>query len=259
MISTRFFLLLLAGFGGGIANALAGGGAFIVFPALIFAGVSPVIANATSSLVLLPGGIAVAWVYRATLADHRPGLVSRLLVFSSIGGILGSLLMLHYAATFSALVPWLLLLATVLFTIAPRLRSAAAQSSGHQSTPALLIGQFAIGVYGGYFGAGMGVLALALYVATADMKIQEATGLRTVCNTLINILAVIVFASKGAVDWQIGIPMVISGSIAGYFVARIVRALSETAVRKAILIYAWSLTAWFLLRPLWPLINVASL
>ena len=250
MISTRFLLLLLAGFGGGIANGLAGGGAFIVFPALIFAGVTPVVANATASLVLLPGGIAVAWVYRATLSEHKPGLVSKLLIFSSVGGIAGSLLMLHYANAFSALVPWLLLLATVLFTIAPRLRSAAAQSAGHQSTPALLIGQFAIGLYGGYFGAGMGVLALALYVATAGMKIQDATGLRTVCNTLINVLAVIVFASKGAVDWQIGIPMVISGSVAGYFVARIVRALNETTIRRTILVYAWSLTVWFFAKPL---------
>jgi uncharacterized membrane protein YfcA len=250
VISTRFLLLLLAGFGGSVLNALGGGGAFIVFPALLLAGVPATVANATSSLVLLPGGIAIAWVYRGTLTRHRPGLVTKLLIFSTAGAIGGSMLMLRYPTAFSDLVPWLLLLATVLFTFAPRLRSAAAQSAGHQSIPALLIGQFAIGLYGGYFGAGMGVLALALYVATAGMKIQDATGLRTVCNTLINVLAVIVFASKGAVAWQIAFPMVISGSVAGYFVARIVHALSETAVRRAILIYAWILTAWFLLRPL---------
>lgn len=250
MISARFLLLLLAGFFGGIGNVIGGGGAFVVFPALIFAGVEPFIANATASLVLLPGGIAVAWVYRSTLSHHAPGLLTKLLVVSTIGAIAGTLLLLRYPLAFSNLVPWLLLLATALFTFAPRLRSAAMQLAGSSNTPALLVGQFAIGVYGGYFGAGMGVMALALYVAAAGMKIQEATGLRTVCNTLINVLAVAILGAKGAVDWKIGIPMLLAGSVAGYFGARVVRALNEETVRRVILVYAWALTAWFFIRPL---------
>jgi len=250
MISTRLLLLLLAGFGGGIANAIGGGGAFVVFPALIFAGVTPFIANATASLVLLPGGIAVAWVYRATLSGHKPGLLTKLLLVSSAGALIGCFLLLRYPTAFSNLVPILLLIATLLFTFAPHLRSAAARAPGHSSALALLLGQFAIGIYGGYFGAGMGVLALALYIGTVRMKIQDATGLRTVCNTVINVLAVIIFAAKGAVDWQIGIPMVLSGSVAGYFAARVVRALNENTVRNVILAYAWGMTAWFFIRPL---------
>lgn len=250
MIDTRLLLLLLAGFAGGIANALGGGGAFVVFPALIFAGVTPFIANATASLVLLPGGVAVAWVYRATLAEHKPGLVPKLLVVSTVGAILGTILVLRYPGTFSNLVPGLLLIATLLFTFAPHLRNAAVRAAGSESSTALLAGQFVIGIYGGYFGAGMGVLALALYVAAAGMKIQGATGLRTVCNTLINLIAVAIFATQGAIDWKIGIPMVLSGSVAGYFAARVVHALNEETVRKVILAYAWGLTAWFFVKPL---------
>jgi uncharacterized membrane protein YfcA len=244
-----FLLLLLAGFAGGLANALAGGGAFVVFPALLFAGVAPVVANATASLVLLPGGIFAAWVYRHSLVEYSRTTILQLIIICLIGSFAGSLLLLNTGnATFSFLVPWLLLTAAVIFTFAPRLRKAAARGSGHRSLAVLLIGEFIISVYGGYFGAGMGVLMVALFLAAAGMNVHSANGLRTICGTVVNLLAVILFAWKGIVDFKVGIPMLLAGSLAGYFGARVVRSMNEEAVRLGILIYAWGLTAWFFFR-----------
>lgn len=243
-------LLVVAAFFGGAANALAGGGQFVIFPALLFAGVASVKANATGSLVVLPGGIASAWVYRKTLIGNRREPILSLIVISAVGSLAGSILLLETTnATFSRLVPWLLLMASAVFTIAPQLRRLAARTSGGGSMAALLFGQFAISVYGGYFGAGMGVLMLALFLAAGKMDIQTANGIRLVCGSVINILAVVIFAVRGAIEWKGGVPMLFAGVIGGYIAARVMRRMGEKAARITILIYAWALTAWFFLRP----------
>lgn len=243
------FLLLLSALIGGAANALAGGGQFIVFPALLFAGVASVKANATASLVMLPGGIASAWVYRGTLAGQPRRLIVELVTISLAGSLVGSLLLLNTAnRTFSALVPWLLLSAAAIFTVAPRLRTAAARSGGGTSIYLLLGGQFIIALYGGYFGAGMGVLMIALFLAAANMDVQSASGLRLTCATAVNLLAVLLFALRGALEWKVGIPMLVAGIAGGYLGARLVRRLDEKTARNAILIYAWGLTVWFFVR-----------
>ncbi len=245
-----FLPLLLAALVGGAANALAGGGTFLVFPALLFAGVASVKANATASLILAPGGIASAWVYRRTL-DGQPRMQIARLVFVSLAGAAGGGLLLLNTPnkTFSNLVPWLLLTAAAVFTLAPRLRAAAARSTGHKSEAALLAGQLAIAIYGGYFGAGMGVLMLSLFLIASNMNVQVSNGVRLVCGTSINVLAVILFAWRGALDWKIGLPMLVAGVLGGYAGARLVRGLKEGSARKAILIDAWALTAYFFLRP----------
>jgi hypothetical protein len=243
-------LLLLAALVAGVANALAGGGTFITSPALLFAGMASVKANATASLVMVPGGIASAWVYRGTLAEQPPGLVLRLVAVSLVGSAAGSLLLLHTAnATFSSLVPWLLLVASAVFTAAPivnkKLRRVAVKTGGSKSTPLLLAGQCCIALYGGYFGAGMGVLMIALFLAVSSMDAQSASGVRLVCATCVNLLAVVIFAVKGAIVWNPGVPMLIAGIAGGYVGARVMRRLSEKAVRTAILVYAWGLTVYF--------------
>ncbi len=242
-------LLILAAIVGGAANALAGGGQFIVFPALLFAGVASVKANATASLAMAPGGIASAWVYRRTLVGQPRGMIFQLVAISLAGSAAGSLLLLNTAnATFSTLVPWLLLIAASVFTAAPHLRGAAAKAAGHRSMAGLLAGQFVIAVYGGYFGAGMGVLMIALFLATANLDVQSGNGVRLICGTAINLLAVLLFAIRGAIEWKPGSAMLLAGIAGGYLGARGMRRLSERAARNAILIYAWGLTAWFFLR-----------
>ncbi len=244
--------LLLAALLGGVTNALAGGGMFVVFPALLLAGVASVKANATSSLITMPGGIAAAWVYRGALdKQSRPEIVQLVLV-SLAGSAVGSILLLSTTnGTFSNLVPWLLLISAIVFTIAPRLRAVAEKSSGRRSTAALLTGQLIVSIYGGYFGAGMGVLMIALFVVASRMNVQGANGVRLICGTAINVMAVSLFAWRGALDWKLGLPMLAAGSIGGYLSALVIRRLNENAVRIAILVYAWVLTAYFFARLLW--------
>jgi uncharacterized protein len=240
------FLLLLAALVSGVANALAGGGTFITFPALLFAGIASVKANATASLVMVPGGLASAWVYRRTLIEQPRSLVLELIAVSLVGSAAGSLLLLHTGnATFSSLVPWLLLIAAAVFSAAPWLRRVAAKSGGIHSKPLLLAGQGCIAIYGGYFGAGMGVLMIALFLAVSSMDVQSASGVRLICATSVNLLAVVIFAAKGAIVWNPGIAMLIAGIAGGYLGARVMQRLSEKAVRIAILAYAWGLTVYF--------------
>jgi uncharacterized membrane protein YfcA len=242
-------ILLLAAMLGGAANALAGGGTFIVFPALLFAAIAPIKANATASLALLPGALASAWVYREAIRGISLKFVVTMSASSLAGSLVGSLLLMHTSNnTFSRLVPWLLLMAAAVFTAAPWLRKAAAGLGGHQSMALLVAGQFFVAGYGGYFGAGMGVLMMALYLAASDMNVHTAAGLRTVCAAAINVLAVCIFAGMGAVDFKVGIPMLVAGIAGGYFGALAVKKLNAEGVRRGILIYAWGLTAWFFIR-----------
>jgi uncharacterized membrane protein YfcA len=244
-----FFLLLIAAFVGGGANALAGGGTFIVFPALLLAGVASVKANATASLVMVPGALVSTWVYRHTLNELSGRMLGRLLLASLIGSAVGSALLLSTTnGLFSNLVPWLLLVAAMVFSLAPRLRAVAVKAARHKSSVGLFAGQFVISIYGGYFGAGMGILMVALFLVTTNMNLQTATGARLICATSVNILAVILFAWRGALDWKLGLPMLAASSAGGYLGALVVRRLNENAVRNAILVYAWGLTAWFFAR-----------
>jgi uncharacterized membrane protein YfcA len=242
-------ILLAAAALGGAVNALAGGGTFLVFPALLLAGVAAVKANATSSLALLPGVIASAWVYRDAVRSISKSFIATMAAASLAGSLAGSLLLMYTSnATFSKLVPWLLLMAALVFTAAPRLRKAAAGLGGHQSLAVLTGGQFVVAMYGGYFGAGMGVLMMSLYLAASEMDVHTAAGLRTVCAAAINVLAVSIFAWKGALDFKAGIPMLVAGIAGGYSGALVVKRLNAENVRRGILIYAWGLTAWFFIK-----------
>jgi uncharacterized membrane protein YfcA len=247
-----FVLLLLVAVIGGAANALAGGGTLLVFPALLLAGVPPVTSDATSSLILMPGGIASAWVYRTSFAELPRREIIQLTVISTIGSTVGSMLLVSTPdATFSNVMPWLLLIAALAFTLASRPRPAAANRSAGKSTALLFAGQFIISVYGGYFGAGMGVLMMALFLMASGMDMQTANGMRLICGTEINVLAVILFAWRGELDYRAGIPMSIAGIAGGVLGARIVSRLKDSTARNGVLIYAWALTAWFFLKQLY--------
>ncbi|MFM8339684.1 MAG: sulfite exporter TauE/SafE family protein, partial [Fluviibacter sp.] len=172
LLSDPIGLLLVAGgaFLAGGMNALAGGGTFFSFPALLAAGVPPVTANASNTVALWPASLTSAWVYRQELAKHRDWVVA-LTIVAAIGGVLGGLLLLAISnKAFTQLIPWLLLLATVLFAFSKQIsrlvvkfksRMGIQQTKDQPHSKAGLFFQFIVTVYGGFFGAGQGILTLA--------------------------------------------------------------------------------------------------
>jgi uncharacterized membrane protein YfcA len=233
----------------GIANALAGGGTFMIFPALVFAGVDPILANATSSVITLPGGIASALVYRRAPQVSRK-LFWTLVLIGVAGGVAGSQLLLHTPSErFARLVPYLMIGASLVFSFSNQLRRfASSRTSGRVHTGMLYSGTLAISIYGGYFGAGMGVLMIVLFLIAAHIGVQESAGLRMWCATGVNTLAVATFIARGIVVWRVAIPMLICTLIGGYWGAHAVRRLSAETARRTVLVFAWTMSLWLLVR-----------
>jgi uncharacterized protein len=244
-----WILVVVAAVGAGAANALAGGGMFLVFPALLFAGVTPVAANATASLILIPGGWASTWVYRDTL-KHGWRLQMTMVVVSLAGAWAGSELLLHTSERgFARLVPYLMLSAALVFSFSGKLRQAAESHAARVTHYVPLIaGQFLLAIYGGYFGAGMGVLMLALYLAAAHLEMQDASGMRLICGTAANTMAALVFAVRGIIQWKFALPMILACIAGGYFGAHLIKRWDAEKARRAILVYAWGVSLWLLAR-----------
>jgi uncharacterized protein len=242
-----WIILLAAATAAGIANALAGGGTFIIFPALVFAGVDPIMANATSSVITLPGGMASALVYRRPVTGK---LFWILVLISVAGGVAGSQLLLHTPSEqFARIVPYLMIGASLVFSFSNRLSSFASRHSSDKVNNGLLYaGTLAISIYGGYFGAGMGVLMIVLFLITANIGVQESAGLRMWCATGVNTLAVAAFILKGIVVWRVAIPMLICTLIGGYWGAHAVRRLTADTARRTVLVFAWTMSVWLLVR-----------
>jgi uncharacterized membrane protein YfcA len=240
---------LLAATACGVVNALAGGGTFLLFPALIFVGIDPVVANATSSVITLPGGVVSAWVYRQGTPLGRR-LFTIMILISVAGGILGSQLLLHTPSErFAKVVPYLMLGATVVFTFSEQLRRfASSHTTGRIHTGMLMSGMLVIAIYGGYFGAGMGVLMIVLFLISAHIDVQSSAGLRMWCATGVNTLAVAAFIARGIVAWRVAVPMLVCTIIGGYWGAHGVQRLSAETARRAVLVFAWTMSLWLLVR-----------
>lgn len=211
-------LLLLAGFGAGTLNALAGGGTFLSFPALLAVGLPPVTANATNAIALWPASLTSAWAARASLRSLGRYLPP-LLAAGLLGGLAGSLLLLISGdERFRQLIPWLLLLATLLFAISPWLSRIVTvrypldrHSPAHR--PLSLCAHLGVSLYGGYFGAGMGILQLAAFAIEGHPP-ARANALKNLIATMIYSSAAITFILAGRVSWpELGI--LLAGSLAG--------------------------------------------
>jgi uncharacterized membrane protein YfcA len=220
----------------GAMNAIAGGGTILTFPALLAFGMPAVQANATSTVALLVGAIGSAYGYR----EHLPAAslwIRRFGLVSIAGGFLGALLLTRTPAdTFERLVPFLLLFATALFmtqSVFSRFAQVeAAAHSRHRLTSITL--QFLVALYGGYFGAGIGILMLAVFGLMGLQDIHEMNTLKTVLSALINLVASIYFAFSGLVDWPRACVM-ITASVLGYFAgARLTQRISRERVRQLV-------------------------
>jgi uncharacterized membrane protein YfcA len=252
-----FFAALLAG----ALNSVAGGGSFISFPALVVAGVSEIPANATNTVALWPGALASIVPYRDMLVSKRNSLLL-LGVLSVVGGVVGAIVLLHTPkATFSKLIPFLMLGATLLFTFGPwltaTLRAQLARHLGARATvgPPPWLGTLGIGAlqllmafYGGFFGGGLSILLLALLALLGMENIHEMNAVKVFLNALINGVAVVTFIAAGAVVWQFA-PVMIAGSIVGgYGGAFLARKLEPILVRRFVIVVGVTMTIYFFLR-----------
>ncbi len=248
-------VLFIAAILGGTLNSVAGGGSFITLPSLIFTGVPPINANASSTVALWPGAIASIWAYRKELAKQRRSIILLLGGTSLIGGVLGAELLLSTSqSTFVKLLPYLLLVATVLFAlsgpITTRLRKNAAPKK-RQSWPTLVgiaLLQLVIAIYGGYFGGGIGILMLATLGLMGMENIHEMNAMKTLLAATINGVAVIIFVMRGVVVWPQVIVMVVGAIIGGYGGAYFARKIDQRWVRGFVIVVGVSMTIYFFVR-----------
>src|SRR5438445_5771536 len=216
-------LLCLAGFAAGVMNSIAGGGTLLTFPTLLTV-VPPVVANATSTVALVPGSLGGAWGYRRQLRAASRWLAV-LAPPSLAGGLVGSLLVTRLPPSyFDALVPWLILVATLLFMAQPlALRLTGGRPPGPPSgrtVVAVTVFQFFVAVYGGYFGAGIGILMLSALGLMGLADIHRMNAVKTVLAACINFVSVVIFAVEGDVDWLLALVMAAAAITGGYLGAR---------------------------------------
>jgi len=241
--------LFFAGALGGALNAIAGGGSFIAFPALLFTGVPPIPANATNTIALWTAAAASGGAYRKHLDIPRRVLIP-LLSVSFVGGLVGAFLLLKTPAhTFMRVLPWLTLGATLLFAFGKKLAGGRKSIIEHEATAAALAGatllQLAVAVYGGYFGGGMGIVMLAMLAALGMTDIHAMNALKSVMGFVINGVAVVTFIAARAVYWKHGIIMIVGGIAGGYLGAHYAQKLPQTWIRAFVVLVGAGMTVYF--------------
>ncbi len=219
----------LAAFAAGLLNAIAGGGSFLTFPALVFAGVPPVAANATSAIAVSPGYLGSTLGFRPELRSLPATLLWRETGIAALGGLLGAgLLLVTPAKVFAGIVPWLLLLATVLFALGPRI----ARLSGGAGHPRWrLPGLLGVSIYGGYFNGGLGILLMALYTLSGESRLNTVNALKNLNSFVLSLLSVVAFAAAGAIVWPQAVWMMLWATAGGWAGAHLAKRLPVKWVR----------------------------
>jgi uncharacterized membrane protein YfcA len=240
----------------GAINSVAGGGSFLTFPALIFCGVTPLRANATNTVAVWFGTVASAGAYRKQLGGQGRPLVV-LLCTSLVGGLLGALLLLRTPdATFTRLLPWLMLTATLIFIfgkyITIWLRRTVHLNLRHPRHAGPFIAgcalQLVIAVYGGFFGGGIGILMLALLTLLGYEEIHRMNALKVVLATTINGIAVVTFIAARIVDWPQALVMVVGTILGGYGGAVIAQRVNGETTRRIVMTIGLGMTLYFFVK-----------
>lgn len=240
-------VMLAASAGGGVMNALAGGGTLLTFPSLVFLGMPAIQANATSTVALLPGAASSMAGYRREVATHREWLKT-LLVPSLAGGALGSVLLLMTPEkVFARLAPFLVLFATLLFLFQiissrPRRAGEVTQKPGIEKWAAAWALQFGVAVYGGYFGAGIGILMLVILGFLGLEDIHAMNGLKNFFGICINSVAAGYFILRGAVVWPVALVMIVGATGGGWAGAHFARRIGRERARIAVVLIGFGIT-----------------
>jgi len=244
-------LLTGAAFLAGVINAIAGGGSFLTLPALIFVGVPPIMANATSALAVSPGYLGSTIGFKSELQALPRARLQREMTLSALGGIAGALLLLVTPAKlFSGIVPWLLLFATALFAAGPLIAQYTLRKSHalHNVTRWRNGGLLVASIYGGYFNGGLGILLMALYSATGESHIHTANALKNFNSLVLSWVSVAAFVLAGAIAWPEGILMMLAATAGGFFGARWSKRLPTHWVRWGVIGTGLLMSALFFLR-----------
>ena len=238
-------------------NAMAGGGTFFSFPALLAAGVPPVVANASNTVALWPASFSSAWAYRREARRH-PRMAVLLAIVSMLGGLAGGLLLMATSnESFSRLIPWLMMLATTLFALSSRISKLIAWTKlrlgigRHREQPGSIGGalfQFVVATYGGFFGAGLGILTLAALAIQGFEDVQELNALKNLSSALNYTVASITFIVAGAVSWPHTLVMLATAMIGGYAGASLARRLPSLWLKRLIIAVGGTLTLVYFIK-----------
>jgi len=256
----NYFWLCLAAAIAGAINSVAGGGTLVSFPILVWVlaqSESPdkaaVLANTTSTVALWPGSVGAMWGYQREF--QGTGHWMRLLLAPSlVGGIIGAVLLVQLPPeSFRRLVPWLILTATLLFLLQPWIARRTGIGQPHEQptaavTAAIVLFQFLVSIYGGYFGAGIGILMLSALAMTGLDDIHRMNALKTLFGTAINGIAVVVFVSRGEVEWRYVAPMAVASVVGGFVGAASARRLDRNLVRNVVVAIGLVLSTYYFVR-----------
>lgn len=235
-------MLLAAGVAGGVANALAGGGSLLTFPALLAAGLPPIVANATNALAASPAHPLAAWADRARLPPFDAAM-RRLLLIQLAGGAIGAgLLLLTPGAVFAALVPLLIGLATLLFAFAaPLQRALGLASGGFDARAAARLG-WPLALYGGYFGAGLGIMLMAVLRLAGEADAGRANALKNLLASLAVLAGLVLLLGAGLVAWPEALIVLAGSVLGGWLGGRFARVLPASAIRAGVILAGTAMT-----------------
>jgi len=241
-------LLFVAGILGGIVNAIAGGGSFITFPALLFVGIPPVAANATNTYASFAGYLSGAFAFRSELNQIRSQL-PKLLFISLVGGMAGAWLLLQTdESLFQKAIPWLLLLATVLFIFGGSINQYLKRykDTHHQSSVWILsLLLLLVCIYGGFFNAGLGIIILSYLVLQGYQDIHLMNGLKLLISSAVSITAIVLFTVSDVIVWTEGSILLLGTLIGGYIAAHTSRKIPQHWVRLSVMFASVIITLYF--------------
>lgn len=247
------FVLFAAGFAGGMLNSIAGGGTFITFPALLFAGLPPISANATNTFASCSGYLSGMYAYRHDLLEHRQEL-PKFVIVSLVGGVVGAWLLLQTPQTvFREIIPWLLMFATLLFVYGERLNvffKSLAERHRHAGVlGGVLAGLLllAVCVYGGFFNAGLGIVSLSYLALAGYTNIHAMNGLKLLVSSCVSLIAIALFIFNGTIAWDAGTAVLLGSLVGGYISARVSRRIDPRLVRACVIALGTLITAYFFL------------
>ncbi|MBE1286237.1 MAG: TSUP family transporter [Alteromonadaceae bacterium] len=250
---TEFFILFAAGLLSGTVNAIAGGGSFISFPALVFVGIPPVFANATNTFASCAGYMSGAYAFREELLANKH-LTILYSTMGILGGAIGGVLLLQFSNdAFSDLIPWLLLFATVLFVIGPYLSQWLKHRATRPSSPlkANVVGSILMllcSIYGGFFNAGLGIILLSVCALMGLQNMALMNGLKLLVSVTVSLSALVVFVWQDMIAWYLGSVLLIGNMAGAYLAARISKFCSDMVMRNIVLVFSIGMTMYFFLQ-----------